>query len=292
MNPLSGNPLFQKAVDEMASELGLSDRELESLCQRIQTFPHASAMLLQLLSYNESSSDEYALLAESFAYGVLQTGDEFRHWLHSRPSAPSSSAVPVSTDPVSTDRESADPEPLLNLLRQDNVLRVCLSRPAARNAYSAAMRDALYEALQLLDLDHSIEQLQLSGEGECFCVGGDLAEFGQSIDSAQAYRIRRERNVAALLLKNRHRIVARVHRACIGSGIELPACAGTVIATQNTFFQLPELEMGLLPGAGGTVGILRRIGRIRLAWWILSGKRINSQTALDWGLIDEITEPD
>jgi len=150
------------------------------------------------------------------------------------------------------------------------------------------MRDALFEALSLLDVDHSIERCVMEGAGDCFCVGGDLFEFGRAVDPAQAHQIRMARNVAALLLKNAARIECRVHRACMGSGIELPACAGRLIATADTFFQLPELSMGLIPGAGGTVSVLRRIGRHRLTWWVLSGKRINAETALAWGLIDEI----
>ena len=64
--------------------------------------------------------------------------------------------------------------------------------------------------------------------------------------------------------------------------------ATTVVADSNTFFQLPEIKLGLLPGAGGTVSILRRIGRHRTAYLALSARRINAATALEWGLVDEI----
>ncbi|RLB42987.1 MAG: enoyl-CoA hydratase/isomerase family protein, partial [Deltaproteobacteria bacterium] len=84
-------------------------------------------------------------------------------------------------------------------------------------------------------------------------------------------------------------IECHVHGACIGSGIELPAFAHRIVAAEKTFFQLPELTMGLIPGAGGTVSILRRIGRQRTAYLCLSAKRITAPTALEWGLIDSIT---
>ena len=77
-----------------------------------------------------------------------------------------------------------------------------------------------------------------------------------------------------------------VHGACVGSGIEFPAFASHLIAREDAWFQLPELQFGLIPGAGGCVSIPRRIGRQRTAWWVLSGARINAQTALDWGLVD------
>jgi enoyl-CoA hydratase/carnithine racemase len=81
-------------------------------------------------------------------------------------------------------------------------------------------------------------------------------------------------------------VVVELHGACIGAGIELPAFAGEVKAHGGTWFQLPELAMGLIPGAGGTVSLPRRIGRWRTAWMALSGSRLELDTALEWGLVD------
>ncbi len=81
---------------------------------------------------------------------------------------------------------------------------------------------------------------------------------------------------------------AEVHGACIGAGIELPAFARRVVAREDTWFQLPELAMGLVPGAGGTVSIPRRIGRQRTAWLALTSQRIDAETAWRWGLVDEL----
>jgi enoyl-CoA hydratase/carnithine racemase len=76
----------------------------------------------------------------------------------------------------------------------------------------------------------------------------------------------------------------------LGSGIELPAFAHHVSAAPKSFFQLPELNFGLIPGAGGCASISRRIGRQHTAWMVLSGKKINARQALAWGLIDEIRD--
>ncbi|MFP6795782.1 MAG: enoyl-CoA hydratase/isomerase family protein, partial [Pseudomonadales bacterium] len=86
------------------------------------------------------------------------------------------------------------------------------------------------------------------------------------------------------------RIEVHVHGACIGAGIELPAFAHRVIAQRNAFFQLPEVSMGLIPGAGGTASILPRIGRHRMAAWALTGVRIDAETAMLWGLVDELAD--
>jgi enoyl-CoA hydratase/carnithine racemase len=68
----------------------------------------------------------------------------------------------------------------------------------------------------------------------------------------------------------------------------LPAFASHVSAAPGATFCLPEVGMGLIPGAGGTAGIPRRIGRHRTAWLALTGTRLDAATALDWGLVDEL----
>ncbi len=82
-----------------------------------------------------------------------------------------------------------------------------------------------------------------------------------------------------------------VHGACVGAGVELPAFAARVVAREDATFELPELSMGLVPGAGGTVSLPRRIGRQRTAWLCLTGARIDARAALAWGLVDEVGGP-
>ena len=83
-------------------------------------------------------------------------------------------------------------------------------------------------------------------------------------------------------------MTAMVHGACIGAGIELAAFCKKIIAKEDAFFQLPEIGLGLLPGAGGTASLPRRIGRYDTALLAITGKTINSDEALELGLIDEI----
>ena len=94
-----------------------------------------------------------------------------------------------------------------------------------------------------------------------------------------------------MLARIARRVRAELHGACVGAGIELPAFASRVVAREDAFFQLPELSMGLIPGAGGTVSLPRRIGRQRTAWLALTGARLEAATALDWGLVDELAPP-
>ncbi len=152
------------------------------------------------------------------------------------------------------------------------------------------MRDAVTEALTLAIVDDTITQVRLRGAGPSFCSGGDLDEFGLFLDPATAHVSRLTRSPARLAHLLRDRLVVELHGACMGAGIELPAFAGTVIAARDTVISLPELVVGLIPGAGGTVSIPRRIGRHRTALLALTAARIDAATAHAWALIDVIDD--
>jgi enoyl-CoA hydratase/carnithine racemase len=87
------------------------------------------------------------------------------------------------------------------------------------------------------------------------------------------------------------KVTVRAHGACVGAGTEIAAYAGRVVAAPDAFFALPEVRMGLVPGAGGSVSVVRRMGRWRAAWLMLTGERLPAVTALRWGLVDEIAPP-
>jgi len=172
--------------------------------------------------------------------------------------------------------------------RDGGRLALTFNRPGVHNAYNAASRDALCAALEVAAGDDSIEEIHIYGRGRSFCSGGDLSEFGSRRDPATAHLIRTGRSAARLLAEMSGRVTAHLHGACIGAGIELPAFVGRVLADPDTRIQLPEIALGLIPGAGGTVSLPRRIGRPRTAWLGLTGRRIDARTALAWGLVDAV----
>ena len=243
--------------------------------KRVLAWPIASMTLVQVLRSTALLPAAQALDVESMAFSTLQGGEEFAAWARSGKRGP---PLPAQAgDPV--------------LLRRDGVvIEAILNRAGTRNAISVEMRDAWVEALHLLEADESVEELRFRALGACFCAGGELHEFGLAPDPATAHWVRTVHSPARLLARLGARVSFFVHGACIGSGIELPAFAARLVAHPDTFFQLPELQMGLIPGAGGTVSIARRIGRQRTAWMVLTGRRINARTALDWGLVDELVD--
>lgn len=246
------------------------ERVVDAVCAR----PLASAALVQLLRHSEKLPVHDALIAESFVYSMLQCGPEFAAWL----AAQTPRAIPTPPSP----------EPAALVTREGARLDIVLNRPERHNAYSVEMRDALVEALEVAVADDSLEEIVLSGRGPSFSAGGDLLEFGSHPDPVTAHAVRSARNAGRLLSHCRNHVRAEVHGACIGAGAELSAFAAFVVAKPDTFFQLPELSMGLVPGAGGTVSIPRRIGRQRAAYMALTGTRVEASLALEWGLIDSV----
>jgi len=258
----------------VADVIARSEAELEALCAAVRRNPVAASVLAQVLRHNETVSVANGLLVESLAYSTLQHGGEFAAWLSRRPASPPESG-PAPAEPVLLAREGDD-------------LHITLNRPDQRNAFSVALRDALCAALDVPLGDPRIERILIRGAGPAFCAGGDLLEFGSARDAALAHATRMTRSAGALLHRLSSRIVCEVQGACIGAGIELPAFGARIRARPDAFFQLPEVAMGLIPGAGGTVSIVRRIGRLRTARLALTGARIDTATALAWGLIDEV----
>ncbi len=247
--------------------------ELQAITEQIERYPRACAVLVQVLRVTGELDPLAALAMESLAYAALQGGAEFARWLEARP-------------PMQPKRGSA--ENIVLLERTGDNLQVVLNCPQNRNALSAAMRDALTDAFRLAVQDSSITGIDVSARGPCFSAGGDLSEFGTMTDLARAHSVRMTHMPARYLAACRERCTFHLHGACIGAGIELPAFAARLVAKADTTFRLPEVSMGLIPGAGGCVSIPRRIGRQRTARMAILGETVTAEQALGWGLIDEI----
>ena len=241
------------------------------LAEAVHTRPKAATALAQVLRASEGQATEAALLLESTAYATLQAGPEFAAWLAGR----GRRVRPGEPDPpVLVDDDGAR-------------VRLTLNRPRLHNAYSAAMRDALVEALRALVAGDNRPVL-LVGAGPSFCAGGDPAEFGSVDDPTAAHLIRTTANAAPWMDRLADRLTVRVHGASVGAGVELAAFAHRVEATTDATFCLPEVSMGLIPGAGGTFSVPRRIGRQRTLAWCLEGATIDAATALAWGLVEQV----
>jgi hypothetical protein len=234
-----------------------------------------AATALALLLRSSGPSLGAALVAESAVYSLLQSGPEFMAWRSNRQPGP----------------DRAVEDAAVRLVRQGDQLTIVLNRPHVRNALNLAMRDAWLNGLALAAADPTISDVVLRGEGTSFCSGGDLNEFGTFTDPASAHTVRLATSIGRAMDALGSRLTVQVHGPCAGSGVELPAFSPHVVARPDFTATLPEVQLGLIPGAGGTLSITRRIGRHRTALLALSGARIDATTSLQWGLIDQIESP-
>ncbi|WAJ45657.1 enoyl-CoA hydratase/isomerase family protein [Mycobacterium sp. Aquia_216] len=247
---------------------------LAELRKRCEHWPQASSVCDDVLrAVAAGGSTLTGVVTESLAYSTLQAGPEFARWLDERGPA----RMPEIADPVQAERDG-------------DTLRIRFNRPQRHNAFSTDARGALLEALTVGQLDPSVSGIVLSGNGPSFCSGGDLAEFGTLADPTSAHLARTRHSPAlaldALTARLGRSCRAQVHGRVLGSGLEMAAFCGWVEAQQDSLFGLPELNLGLIPGAGGTVSVTRRIGRWRTAYLVLSGRTVGVDTALRWGLVD------
>jgi enoyl-CoA hydratase/carnithine racemase len=237
----------------------------------VEANPVAATALALLLRQPHRSLGP-ALVAESATYSLLQSGGEFSTWRSGRPPK----------------RDAAETGAAVRIERQGESLDLVLDRPHVRNALDRAMRDGLLEGLALAAADPTLSRVVLRGEGPSFCSGGDLDEFGTFADPASAHLVRLTTSIGRAIDALGPRLVAQVHGPCAGSGVELPAFARHVVARPDFTASLPEVQLGLIPGAGGTWSITRRTGRHRMALLALSGATIGAPTAQAWGLVDQI----
>jgi enoyl-CoA hydratase len=260
------------AAANPAWDLAVADIDVERLIQNVQQSPLAASTLAVHLRTISTVSVEQGLALESAAYGLLQAGPEFATWRAGQP--PTTSSGPTG--------------PVVATARDGGSLIITLDRPARHNAISTQLRDELDDALALAEADSSVTSVVLRGSGASFCSGGDLSEFGLRPDVATAHVTRLARSPARRMHHLRSRTTVHIHGATMGGGIELAAFADHIVADPETVIALPEISLGLMPGAGGTVSVTRRIGRHRTAALALTGQTIGADIALKWGLVDTI----
>lgn len=258
---------------DVIAEPDLRGGELAAIVDGVTRRPLASTALCLLLRHGGARTIAAGLVAESTTYSMLLGGPEFAGWFGSRrPSVP-----------------LVDAQPAVLVERVGNTRTVLLNRPHRHNAVDLALSEGLLEALtQVLaeGLTDPALRIVLRGNGPSFSSGGDLSGFGAFPDPAMAHAVRLSRSSGQVMSMMSDRIEAHLHGHCIGAGIELAAFASRVVASSDTRIALPELSLGLVPGAGGTVSMPLRIGRHRTALLALTGLSLDAITAHSWGLVD------
>lgn len=174
--------------------------------------------------------------------------------------------------------------------RQQRVLLLTLNRPAARNALNNALLMQLVNELEAAATDTSISVCVITGNARFFAAGADLNEMAEK-DLAATLNDTRPQLWARLQAFNKP-FIAAVNGYALGAGCELALLCDVVVAGENARFGLPEITLGIMPGAGGTQRLIRSVGKSLASKMVLSGESITAQQAQQAGLVSDVFPSD
>ena len=170
--------------------------------------------------------------------------------------------------------------------RDGPIAVVLLNRPQQLNALSGALMDELVDELQELDRDDAIRCIVLGGSQRAFAAGADINELaeGTPISLYQSRRIDRWDAIRGI----RTPLVAAVSGYCLGGGCELAMACDLIVASESARFGQPEIQLGVMPGAGGTQRLTRAVGKALAMDMILTGRMLTADEALRAGLVARV----
>ena len=177
---------------------------------------------------------------------------------------------------------------LKNLLLEidGSVAIVRLHRPAVLNALNLELMDELVATLDSLDHDENIRAIVLAGSEKAFAAGADIKEMASATAVDMLYRD--QFSMWDRIRKIKKPIIAAVSGFALGGGCELMMHCDIVIASETARIGQPEINIGVMPGAGGTQRLTRAIGKVRAMEMVLTGKFITAQEAFDAGLVNKV----
>ncbi|KTC88531.1 enoyl-CoA hydratase/isomerase family protein [Legionella cincinnatiensis] len=184
----------------------------------------------------------------------------------------------------------------MNLIEQEldnqGILTLTLNRPEKLNALSSEVLDALVESFSYARTNSKVKALMITGNGKAFCAGADISRLAECTAQTGYEFACRGQEVFRLLETLGKPSLAAVNGFAFGGGCELAISATMRIASVKAQFGQPEVKLGVIPGYGGTQRLARLIGKGRALDLCLTGRFIQAETALQWGLVSEVVEPE
>ena len=167
-----------------------------------------------------------------------------------------------------------------------------LNRPDKRNALNGPLRCALLGALDAAARDSAVRAIVLTGAGDkAFVAGADIGEF-EGRSPVDQYRVMKQPTVFDAVERITRPVVAAINGFCLGGGMELALACDIRIASTGARFGQPEVNLGIIPGGGGTQRLPRIVGLGAASRMILTGDLIDAQEALRLRLVEEVVAPD
>ena len=173
--------------------------------------------------------------------------------------------------------------------KETNIAKIIFNNPERFNSIDLNMLEEFKNAINDAENDSQIDIIVITGMGDrAFCVGADINNFDK-INSPVGYRQMRKGYAIHRQIERSEKIyIASVNGACMAGGFEIALCCDFIIASENSFFCLPEVNIGILPGWGGTVRLPRNLP-IRIAKeMIMLGRRLSVDEAMKYGLVNKV----
>jgi len=178
----------------------------------------------------------------------------------------------------------------LSLVLEKPVATLKINRPEALNALNSVVVRELVAALDALEADDSVRCVVLTGSDKAFCAGADIKEMA-SLSEAEietSDHLRPAWDRAASFEKP---LIAALSGYTLGGGLELAMCCDIIIASEGTKLGLPEINIGIIPGGGGTQRLPRAVGKYKAMEMILTGGTISAEEAKALGLVNRVVPP-
>ncbi|PXF44793.1 Enoyl-CoA hydratase, mitochondrial [Gracilariopsis chorda] len=166
-----------------------------------------------------------------------------------------------------------------------------LNRPRARNALNRALSGALCSALRRAEEEELVRVVVISAAAPVFCAGADIHEL-RALTPGIAYEQQWLQDWPKALHSMRKPVVMAVDGVALGGGFELVLLADVVFASRKAEFGLPEVGLGTIPGAGGTVRLVEAVGKGRALSMMWSGERMGVEEAARYGIVARVCEDD
>ena len=170
------------------------------------------------------------------------------------------------------------------------ICQITLNRPGSLNAMSDEMHGELSHVLDRIEADNHIRVVILTGAGKAFVAGADISCMAQfCAEEARSFSKTAELDLNAKMTASKKIFIAAVNGYALGGGLELAMACDLILASEHARFGLPEVGLGILPGAGGTQRLPRLIGFQKAMEMVLTGSVIKAAEALEIGLVCRVT---
>lgn len=174
----------------------------------------------------------------------------------------------------------------LTVTKQDSIALIQINRPQQLNALNAQVLEELYEALFDVDHDDAVQCSIITGNEKAFAAGADIKEMADKTEKQMV----QDNQFAPYdhLRKMKKPIIAAVNGFALGGGCELVMSCDIIIASKTAKFGQPEINLGVIPGMGGTQRLTRAVGKYKAMELILTGDMFSAEDALKWGLVNKV----